>query len=138
MKLDIKSILILFLLGFSLFFGYMWYFRGDKGYKERLNQLQERNISIQREKDSLVKILKVKEIEFVKLQRSESLLLSQIANLQVEIKNAKNNANRSKSELDRIRKDLADTRRRIEELKKNPPNRTGDDLINSIKIKTTR
>ena len=42
------------------------------------------------------------------------------------------------NELDKIMKSLAETRRKIEELKKNPPNITGNDLINSIKIKTKK
>jgi hypothetical protein len=138
MKLDIKSILILVLLGFSLFFGYSWYFRGDSGYKERLKQLEIRNKIIEHQKDSISEVLVKKEMDFIKLKESESILESEIASLEMDILNARRNANKSKFELDKIMKSLAETRRKIEELKKNPPNRTGNDLINSIKIKTKK
>lgn len=138
MKLDIKSILILVLLGFSLFFGYSWYFRGDSGYKERLKQLEIRNKVIEHQKDSIKEVLVQKEIEFIKLKKSESILESEIASLEMDILNARRNANKSKAELDKIMKSLAETRRKIEDLKKNPPNRTGNDLLNSIKIKTKK
>jgi peptidoglycan hydrolase CwlO-like protein len=138
MKLDIKSILILVLLGFSLFFGYSWYFRSDIGYKEKLKQLEIRNKVIEHQKDSIKEILVKKEIEFIKLKKSESILELEIESLKIDILNAKRNANKSKAELDKIMKSLAETRRKIEDLKKNPPNRTGNDLINSIKIKTKK
>ena len=38
MKLDIKSILILILLGLTLLFGFKWFFSGDKASKERVKQ----------------------------------------------------------------------------------------------------
>jgi hypothetical protein len=37
-----------------------------------------------------------------------------------------------------MKKDLEQTKQKIEEFKKNPPNRTGDDLLNSIKNKTQK
>jgi predicted negative regulator of RcsB-dependent stress response len=38
-QLDIKSILILILLGLTILFGFKWFFSGDKASKERVKQL---------------------------------------------------------------------------------------------------
>jgi len=37
-----------------------------------------------------------------------------------------------------MRKELEETRKKIEEIKNNPPNRTGDALLESLKNKTKR
>lgn len=137
MKLDIKSILILVLLAGCLIFGYMWYFKSDN-YKKELKELRAENEKIGQERDSINKNLKKLEIEFDKLKIREQALQQKIDSLQIEIDKSKQSANRTKAELDRIRQKLAETRRKIKEFRDNPPNRTGDDLLNSIKIKTTK
>jgi hypothetical protein len=40
--------------------------------------------------------------------------------------------------LDKMRKEMEETKNQITELRKNPPNRTGDDLLNSLKMKTLK
>ena len=82
--------------------------------------------------------LKALEIDFNKLKVKEQALQQKIDRLEIEIFQSKQNANRSQGELNRLRQKLAETRRRIKDLKDNPPNRTGDDLLNSIKIKTMK
>jgi septal ring factor EnvC (AmiA/AmiB activator) len=138
MKIDIKSILILFLLAGCLIFGYMWYFKRDPGYKKELKELRADNERIKRERDSINVHLKSLEIDFNKLKQNEKVLQQKISDLEVEIEKSKQKANKSQAELNRLRLKLEETRRKIKELKNNPPNRTGDDLLNSIKIKTMK
>ncbi len=135
-KFDIKSILILVLLGFSLVFFYKWYFSGLDGYKKEIKRLHSENKILQNKRDSVSLIIKGLEIDFVKLQKQDSLLKIKIQNSENDVRLAKDKANKSKSELDNLRKDLDNTKKQIEELQKNPLNRTGDDLLNSLKIKT--
>lgn len=136
MKLDFKSILILVLLGFTLIFGYMWYFRGDDGSKKELEQLQERYDEIEREKEESNKRLVDNAIVIDSLMIADSLNTEKIALLEFNVREAEEQANISNEKLAKMKAELAETRKKIEELKKNPPNRTGDDLLNSIKNKT--
>lgn len=134
-KLDIKSWLILILLGFALIFGYKWYFSGPDN-KDEIKALLEQNKVIQKERDSLKTARVILENDFNNLRMNDSLKASEIARLDKSISIMQEEVNRSRRDFDKIRKELEETRKKIEEFKKNPPNRTGDDLINSLKNKT--
>lgn len=136
MKLDFKSILILIFLGFSLFFGYNWYFKGDDGIKEQLNQLQERYDEIEKEKKESNKRLEDNAFVIDSLMLVDSLNNEKIALLEFNVREAEDKANESAGKLSKVQKELLATRQKIKELKENPPNRTGEDLLNSIKNKT--
>ena len=49
-QLDIKSILILILLGLTLLFGFKWFFSGDKVSKERVKQLEQQFKDLENQK----------------------------------------------------------------------------------------
>jgi F0F1-type ATP synthase membrane subunit b/b' len=49
---------------------------------------------------------------------------------------AEKEAKNSNAKFSKIKKELSETREKIEEYKKNPPNRTGESLLESIKNKT--
>lgn len=134
-KLDIKSWLILVLLGFTLIFGYKWYFSSPDN-KDEIKALLEQNKVIQKERDSLKIARHILESDFNNLRMNDSLKASEIARLDKTLSIMQEEVNRSRKDFDKIRKELEETRKKIEEFKKNPPNRTGDDLINSIKNKT--
>jgi len=138
MKLDIKSILILILLGFTLIFGYKWYFSGDDGIKEELKQLQEQYDQIEKEKQESTKRLDANAIVIDSLLNIDSLNTEKIALLEFNVREAEDKANESAGKLSAVQKELAATRKKIKELKENPANRTGDDLLNSIKNKTKK
>jgi chromosome segregation ATPase len=134
MKLDIKSILIIVLLGFTLIFGYKWYFDTNNSvYKKELKELRDSNKVLQDQRDSINYKLEVLELDLLNLIKNEDVLNSKIELLSIEIEAAKANANKSKAELNKLKKELIETRRKIDNLKQNPPNRTGEDLINSLK-----
>lgn len=136
LKFDIKSILILVLLGFSLIFFYKWYFSGVDGYKNELKRLHSENKILQHKRDSVNLIIRGLETDYKKLQVLDSTLRVKIKKDEEEIKFAKDRANKSKGELDNLRLELEKTKKQIEDLKDKPANRTGDDLLNSLKIKT--
>lgn len=138
MKLDIKSILILVLLGFSLIFFYMWYFRGSDNYKDDLKKLKQENKELHEKRDSIQLHLNSLNDSFNELRKQDSLLKVKISDQELEIQKFKNKANASKDQLNKLLKELEETRNKIQELKNNPTNRTGQDLINSLKIKTIK
>lgn len=137
-NLDFKTITIFVLLTLLMGVGYNWYFKADKDYKKQVQILKDENKKIQKTRDSLSIDIQNLEKEFDIIKSNEETLLLKIETLDVEISDSKNKANRTKSELDKIRKELLETNNKIKDLKNNPPNRTGDDLINSIKNKTQR
>lgn len=136
MKLDIKSILILVLLTLSLFFGLKWFWSGDNASKERVKQLEKEFKELESKK-------KLVDLEIVAWRASYDSLKVLDEKLQVEIakqeaitKKAEQEAKNSRANLERMKKELADTRQKIDDIKSNPPNRTGDALLESLKNKT--
>ena len=136
MKLDIKSIIILILLGLTLIFGYKWYFDGDGGIDEKLNQLQEKYEIIELEKAESDRRLVDNGLVIDSLLLVDILYVKKIKSLEFNVKTAEYNANRSYDELGEIKRELSETKKKIDELKNDLPNRVGDDLLNSIKNKT--
>lgn len=138
MKFDIKTIIILVLLGFSLLFGYKWFFSADPSLKKRLKEIETEYNDLEQKKKESDRKIKQLENEYTILESKDKQLQDQVIKLESDIKLAEQTAAKSKSNLDKIKKDLAETKHKIEDFKNNPPNRTGDDLLNSIKNKTQK
>ncbi len=136
MKLDIKSWIIIVLLGISIIFVGMWYFKGDDASKQKVKELETEIEQIKKEKaqhDAKIKSLQniQKELEAtiaVKTQLVEDLAKSNIV--------LANQVAYAQKGLDDSRKKLKETEAKISELLKNPIKRDGDDLLNSLKNKT--
>lgn len=135
---DFKSILIFILLTLLMGVAYNWYFKADKDYKNQVKMLRDENIKIKNTRDSLSTNILNLEKEFIVIKDREDSLNNRIKILDIQIADARNKANKSKAELDALRIELLETNKKIKELRNNPPNRTGEDLIKSIKNKTQR
>lgn len=138
MKVDIKNILILVLIIFSIISGYKWFIEGDSVSKEKVKQLEEEFKRLERKKDSLTISINKWKVKFDSLSVKGEELSKINAKLEIDVKKAESDANISKANLDKLRVDMLDTKKKIEDLKKNPTKRTGDDLLNSIKNKTKK
>lgn len=136
MRYDIKTIIILVLLGFTIILGYKWYFSGDEVSKDKVKQLEIENKKLESDKkNSDIEIAKWK-VKFTELDITDKKLTLEVSRSIKEANDAKIKANKSKLDLDNLQKGLNETRRKIEEFEKNPPNRTGDALLESIKNRT--
>lgn len=136
MKLDLKSILILVLLLTTLIFGYKWFYSNSSASNERVKQLELEFKEL--EKKKLANNLEIDSLKnaFNLLKLEDARLKEERVKLENEARLAEITAAQSKEKLAKLRAELAETRRKIEEFKKNPPNRTGDILIQSLKNKT--
>lgn len=130
----LKNILILVLLAGCLVFASMWYFSGS-GYKSEIKTLKKEKQELVEQRKNLDSQVDNLKRDYEELVKKEAVLLEDIKKRDREIQALKESSARSQAELMKIKKDLAETRKKIEEFKKNPPNRTGQDLINSLKIK---
>lgn len=136
-QIDSKSILIILLLVFSLFFGYKWYFSMSdrKEWKDKVEQLNKENKALIDKRDSLQSSLNDLKIIYDDIVVKDSLLQIQISDLEKDIIDSKNKANRSVKELNKIKQELEENKRRIEELINNPIDKTDNELIESLKNK---
>lgn len=136
-QIDSKSILIILLLVFSLFFGYKWYFSMDdrKEWKDKVEQLNKENKAIVDKRDSLQSSLNELKIIYDDIVVKDSLLQIQISDLEKDIIDSKNKANRTVIELNKIKQEFEENKRKIEELINNPIDKSDNELIDSLKNK---
>lgn len=137
-KDKIYLIIISVLLIIALIFGLMWFLGTDSGAKERIKQLEENVSDLEAKKKDNEKNIVYWQERFSGLQVKDDSLKATIARLEKEAASADAKANGSKVKLEKITQELAKTRKKIEEFKKNPPNRTGESLLESIKNKTSK
>jgi chromosome segregation ATPase len=135
MKLDIKTILILVLLGLTLLFGFKWFFSGDKASKERVKQLEQQFKELESQKKAVDLEITGWRCKSDSLRQLDIKLQAELARQEAETKRAEIEAQKSKANLDKLKRDIAETQQKIEDFKKNPPNRTGDALLESLKNK---
>lgn len=134
-NLDLKSILIIILFIISGVFFTKYMLEGNSNRKERI-ELEKKNQQLEKEKRKLEKKyedLTIKfEIDSIQLLK----LQSDYEKINEELNLVNSNLEKKKVELKNYIKKLEETKRKIQDFEKNPPNRTGNDLIESIKQKT--
>jgi hypothetical protein len=135
-NINIKDIVIFVLLLGCLFFGYRSFFSSDNLYKYKVEELRKQNDSLFIEKSIIDEILIKLSMEFDSLKIIEENLIEEINQRDIDIERSKNKADQSRKELDKYRKEIEETKRKIEWMKENPANRTGENLINSLKSKS--
>ncbi len=133
---DIKTILIIVLLSLTLIFGYKWYFGGDKESKDKVEILKKKVKELEKQEKEIDSKIKTWEAKFDKLDENDKKAKEDQLQIEKILIKYIEQTNKDKVELDAMKKRMSDTRKKIEEFKKNPSNRTGDDLMSSIKSKT--
>jgi hypothetical protein len=133
---DIKNWIIFILLGLTLIFGYITLTGDDSEYKRKVEILKEDNTRLLNENSKIDRRIDSLNLEYINLQKKDSLLAIEISKRDVQIANALASSKKSREELERIKAGLMETRKKIDSLKTNPIKRTGDDLLNSLKLKT--
>lgn len=134
--LDIKSILVLFFLVISLFFGYKWLYGGNSESRKRVKELEKEFNELEKQKEENAKSILVWKNRFDSLQTEGNRLHEELKLLEKTTQEAEAAAEKSKSSLEKLRKELAETRKKIDKIKKDPPVKGEDALLQSLKNKT--
>lgn len=136
MKFDIKTSLILILLLLTSIFGFKWFFGGNDDSKEKIKQLEEQFKVLEADKEAAdVKIVHWQE-KFKEADSRDKKLQSEINKLKIDAKISEERAKKSKADLDKVQSSIANGREEIENLKKNPPVLTDDELLEALIKKT--
>lgn len=134
LQLDLKSILILFLLGICIIFFSLWFLKGS-GYKKEYKKLELEFQRLQETRDSLEKVNINLKKDFEKIQTDINIRDKKIKDVEKELEKTKKDLVNTNTQLSNNKKDLEETRKKIEKLKKEPIKREDQDLINSLKEK---
>jgi chromosome segregation ATPase len=134
--LDVKSILVLFFLAISLFFGYKWLYGGNPESRKRVKELEKEFKELEKQKEENAKSILFWKNRFDSLQTEGNRLQEELKLLEKTTQEAEAAAEKSKSSLEKLRKELAETRKKIDRIKKDPPVKSEEALLQSLKNKT--
>ena len=132
MKIDLKKTLLYF-IGVCLLVSVFLNFKGCN--RESFEKLEEKNRLLEKTRDSLRYANQNLKKEFNQIQLVIDKRDVRIADLQTQIDASKRDVFGYKNLLDKANRDLIETNKKLENLRKNPIKRDDDDLINSFKNK---
>jgi peptidoglycan hydrolase CwlO-like protein len=136
--MNIRNMLIIAVIVVLGAFGYKWF--GGYGLKfgeseKRVKELETQFNDLQKQKDSSDQKIVQWHSKFDSIRGEDVRLKSEVSRLHKETTQAEIVAAKSKLQLDSARAKSEQLKSRIIEVEKNPANRTGDDLIQSLKNK---
>lgn len=132
MKIDLKKTL-LYLIGACLLVSLFLNIKGCD--RTSFEKLEENNRLLEKTRDSLRYANQGLKKEFDKIQDVINKRDAVIMDLQIKIDESRRETIIYKRQSDKAAKDLAETNRKLDELRKNPIKRDDDDLLNSFKNK---
>ena len=135
-KFDPKTIIIILLLLTSIIFGSMWYFGGNDASKEKVKQLESDFKKLEEEKAAADARISEWKDKYADADKRDVALSSQINLLKTDSKIAEEKAKKSKADLDKVQNGISENRKEIDDLKKNPPKLTDEELLASLIKKT--
>jgi len=132
MKIDLKKTLLYF-IGACLLVSLFLNIKGCN--RESFEKLEEKNRLLEKTRDSLRYANQSLKKDFVKIQDVIDKRDIRIIELQIEIDNNRRDIIFYKKQADQFSKDLKETNRKLDNLRKNPIKRDDDELIDSFKNK---
>lgn len=133
-KLSIQNIIMLFLVGFCIFFFSMWFLKGT-GYKKDYKKLEQEFQRIQKIRDSLQDVNIILKKDFDKREIEIKKRDSLIRVVEKELIKTKSELKEAKKDVARWQSDYQNTKKKIEQLKKDPIKREDEDLLKSLSEK---
>ena len=114
-----------------------FYFVGQDSEK-RILELETARVVLMQERDSLDRAADSLHNEYLRLRELDEKAAQEIQKKDRTIADLKSRSARSQQDLDFLKKDMHETQEKIEAVKRNPANRTGDELLKSLKNKTQK
>ena len=133
-RIDWKSVLVVFLFILVFILGGIWFFQST-GNKEELNRLHTENSQLIKERKAIEHTIDSLQKIQVKLEDSKTELENRVDESTHIIDSLKKKSVVSKVGIDKAEQERSKIEQQIQELKKNPKNRTGEDLEKSLKEK---
>ena len=131
-KFDIKTIIIIVLLVFSVIFGLMWFFGGNDASKERVKQLESEFKKLEEDKAAADAKIADWQNKYNDADKRDKELETEVVKLKSDSKIAQEKAKKSKEDLDKVQGGITENRKEIENLKNNPPTLSDEQLLEAL------
>lgn len=135
MKFDIKNIIIICLLVISIIFGLKWYFTGNDSSKDKIKELEKKLVELNIELKNSNDRIERSKIKSDSLENVTKSIREEARKQAILTKKAEADVALYKNELNKAKQNTESLKIKIKQLESNPTNRTGDDLIESLKNK---
>lgn len=132
MKIDLKTII---LFGMCLVFFGLWYFKTDKSSEDLISKLEKENIEIRLQRDSVDNIIDKLNGDIIEISEILDIKYEEIKDLNTKLSEATRDTEEAERRYRKAMKEMEERLKKYEDLKKNPPNREGDELIKSLREK---
>jgi peptidoglycan hydrolase CwlO-like protein len=134
-----KKNIAIIILSLILIGGFVYFTQfSTKKYEEKILELEAKRVVLIQERDSLDAVADSLHGEYVRLRELDEKAEKEIQKKDRLIADLKSRSARSQQNLDQLKQGMRETQEKIESVKRNPANRTGEDLLESLKNKTQR
>jgi len=134
-----KKNIAIIVLSLTLIGGFVYFTQfSTKKYEEKILELEAKRVVLIQERDSLDAVADSLHGEYVRLRELDEKAEKEIQKKDKLIADLKTRSARSQQNLDQLKQDMRETQEKIESVKRNPANRTGEELLESLKNKTQR
>ena len=134
-----KKNIAIIVLSLTLIGGFVYFTQfSTKKYEEKILELEAKRVVLIQERDSLDAVADSLHGEYVRLRELDEKAEKEIQKKDRLIADLKSRSARSQQNLDQLKQGMRETQEKIESVKRNPANRTGEDLLESLKNKTQR
>lgn len=130
-NIAIISVLLLVSLFLSTHF-----FLKNRSSEDIIEKLEMERSILAAERDSLDAASDSIHREYERLTELDAKMSEEIRKKDLAIQELKNKSSNSQLNLEKNQKEMKETQEKINDLKKNPANRTGEDLLRSLREKT--
>jgi predicted nucleic acid-binding Zn-ribbon protein len=133
--MKLEHYIIIALLVISSFFGLKWYLSGNDEDKKRLEELEQKYEKLEEEKNAIDKDIVNWKTKYQLKDAEDKKKSIEVTQAKKEARLAIEKANKTKAELDNLKGGITKTRQEIEDFKKNPPQLTDEQLLESLNKK---
>lgn len=133
--MKLEHYIIIALLVICSFFGLKWYLSGNDEDKKRLKELEQQYKKLEEEKNAIDADIANWKTKYQLKDAEDKKKAIEVIQAKKETKSAIEKANKTKTELDNLRGEINKTRVYIENFKKNTPQLTDEQLLESLNKK---
>lgn len=119
----------------NIFFLFQWFSTDSKELRERNNELRNQVNTLQVQRDSLVSVNKNLQIEYITIEKKVLEDKNKLIGLDLQLDQSNQNLSQTTSLLNNQKRELKLLNEQIEFLRKNAPNRVGEELLISLRKK---
>lgn len=130
-KIDFKWYIIIVLIGLMAFFGYKYYM--NDGNRELIKRLQDEETQLKEDRKLIKSQIDSIQKQNDKIIKQNTEIENRVVEDEKKIDFYKEQATKSQQDISKLKVGYDQNNKALDNVKQNPPNRTNDSLLNSLR-----